>query len=306
MLRSKTPKLTSVEITDMDSETSGNINLTRPAHPILETVYDGWFRLTDCTADFKIANTNIVSMNNLNNEIRPQKAGNTTITSTYNGQKVVQKIEVSPQKSQQPCYATKTPITIDGNLSDWSKLSISVDKPVNIVDATAWKGAADLSNWFDCKYDANFFYIAIQTTDEFINSAADKDPWFQDGVEIRLDARPDAKRLFGQGKEFEDILLIAMSPANTGETRTAYNAAKLPAGTKAVCVVTPTGHNTEIAIPIAYINEKSGKQWDGIRLNVVVNDLDDDYKGFRGDKLWWQPDWRTPDSTWGAGTFVRK
>jgi hypothetical protein len=97
-----------------------------------------------------------------------------------------------------------------------------------------------------------------------------------------------------------------MSPANTGETRTAYNAAKLPAGTKAVCVVTPTGHNTEIAIPIAYINEKSGKQWDGIRLNVVVNDLDDDYKGFRGDKLWWQPDWRTPDSTWGAGTFVRK
>jgi enterochelin esterase-like enzyme len=306
MLRSKTPKLTSVEITDMDSETSGNINLTRPAHPILETVYDGWFRLTDCTADFKIANTNIVSMNNVNNEIRPKKAGNTTITSTYNGQKIVEKITVSPQKSQQSCYAAKTPITIDGNLSDWSKLSISVDKPVNIADATAWKGAADLSYWFDCKYDANFFYIAIQTTDEFINSAADKDPWFQDGVEIRLDARPEAERLFGQGREFEDILLIAMSPANTGETRTAYNAAKLPAGTKAICVATPTGHNTEIAIPIAYINEKSGKQWDGIRLNVVVNDLDDDYKGFRGDKLWWQPDWRTPDSTWGAGTFVRK
>ena len=41
-------------------------------------------------------------------------------------------------------------------------------------------------------------------------------------------------------------------------------------------------------------------------MNVVVNDFDNDYKGFAGDKLWWQADWRTPDSLWGTGTFERR
>jgi hypothetical protein len=215
-------------------------------------------------------------------------------------------VEVTPQKAQQSCYAANKPIVIDGNLSDWPKLPVVVEKPLKSSDVLAWNGPDDLSYRFGCTYDDKFFYVAIQTTDQYLNSVPEKDPWMQDGIEVRIDARPEAERLFGQGKEFQDILLVAMSPARAGETRAPYSAAKLPDGTKAVCIATPTGHNTEIAIPISYVNEKAGKQWNAVRLNVVVNDFDDDYKGFTGDKMWWQADWRTPDSTWGSGTFVKK
>ncbi len=129
----------------------------------------------------------------------------------------------------------------------------------------------------------------------------------QDGVEVRIDARPSSERLFIRGKkEFEDILLVAMSPAQAGETRLPYSAEKLPEGTKAVCKVTPAGYNTEIAIPFSYLDAKAGKPWRDVRVNIVVNDFDDDYKGFKGDKCWWQSDWRSPDTRWGSGTFERQ
>ncbi len=305
MLRAKTPQLTSVEINDMDAETSGVINLTRPVHPVLETVYDNWFRLTDCTAEFSIANAKIASFDKSTNQMTPITAGHTAIASSYDGRKITRQITIDAPAAQQSCYAAKNNITIDGNLSDWAELAVKVDKPLKSTDAIEWKGPADLTYRFDCRYDDSFFYIAIQATDDRINSVPGKDPWFQDGIEVRLDARPESMRMFGQGKEFQDVMLIAMSPAKTIETSTPYNAAKLPAGVKAVCLTTPTGHNTEIAIPIAYLNEKAGKPWTAIRMNVVVNDFDDNYKDFKGDKLWWQPDWRTPDSTWGSGTFVK-
>lgn len=308
MLRTKTPQLTGVEITAMESEATdgGPINLARPGHVVLETIYDNWFRLTDCTAEFTLANPKVATLNTTTNELRPNAAGHTTVTAMYNGSKIVQQVTVAAPQAQQPCAATKTPIVVDGNLSDWPTLPVLVDKPQKDSDTMAWSGPADLSYRFGCTYDTQYFYVAVQTTDQYLNSEPGKDPWQQDGVEVRLDARPAAERQFGQGEEFKDMLLVAISPARAGAPSVPYTAEKLPAGTKAVCVATPTGHNTEIAIPIAYLNEKATQPWRAVRLNVVVNDFDDDYTGFTGDKLWWQADWRTPTSTWGSGTFVKK
>lgn len=307
MLRTKPSQLTGVEITEMDAEEGGPIHLARPGHVVLETVYDGWFRLTDCTAKFTVADPKLVSLSAATNEVRPKAAGHTTVASSFAGRRVVQQIEAPAPQAQQSVSAAKRPVTVDGDLADWPALPIVVDRPRTSDDISAWSGPADLSYRFGCTYDDQFFYVAVQTTDERLNSAPEKDPWFQDGVEVRIDARPEAERLYGQGgKEFQEILLIALSPARPGESRAAFNAAKLPAGTKAVCVATAAGHNTEVAIPISYLNEKAGKQWSGVRLNVVVNDFDDDFAGFRGDRLWWQPDWRTPDNSWGSGTFQRQ
>lgn len=308
MLRTKTPTMTGVEITEMESESmaGGPINLARPGHLVLETIYDNWFRLTDCTAEFSIKNSKVASLTKITNEIRPITPGRTTVTSSYAGRKIVRDVQVVHPTAQQQCVATQTPIAIDGDLSDWPKLPVLVEKPLNASDVSLWSGPADLSYRFGCTYDDKYFYVAIQTTDEIIDSVPGKDPWFQDGVEVRLDARPEKERMFGQGKEFEDFLLVAMSPAKAGGSSIPHNVDKLPAGTKAVCVATPTGHNTEIAIPISYLNEKAGQPWHAVRLNVVVNDFDNDYKGFGGDKFWWQADWRTPGSTWGSGTFVKK
>lgn len=305
MLRKQTPTLTGVEITEMASVGNGPISLTRPGHAILEMVYDNWFRLTDCTAEFAVAEANVVSLSEVTNELRPKAAGRTTLTSSFGGRTITQQVAVAAPKAQEPCNAAKTPITVDGNLADWASLPVVVDKPQD-GGVSAWSGPADLSYRFGCTYDDQFFYVAIQTTDSLINSVEAKDPWLQDGIEVRMDARPEPDRLFGQGKEFTDFLLVAMSPARAGEARAAHNAAGLPEGSKAVCIATTTGHNTEIAIPLSYLNEKAGGPWSAVRVNVVVNDFDDDPKGFTGDKLWWQPDWRSPANTWGSGTLQRQ
>lgn len=307
MLRTKTPQLTGVEITDVDAVAGGTISLARRGHAVLETVYDNWFRLTDCTAKFAVADPAVVSFDETLNELRPQAAGKTTISSSFAGRQIVQQVEVPASELPLACKATKRPVVVDGDLSDWSDLPCRVDAPQSDGDAPAWTGPSDLSYRFACTHDDQFLYIAIQTTDDHLNSEPDKDPWFQDGIEVRLDARPAAERLLGRGdNEGSDILLVAMSPARPGETRLPYDSAKLPPGTKAVCKATPAGHNTEIAIPFTYLDEKAGKPWTDVRINIVVNDLDNDYQGFRGDKIWWRPDWRDRSNIRGSGTFERQ
>jgi len=77
----------------------------------------------------------------------------------------------------------------------------------------------------------------------------------------------------------------------------------LPPGTKVACVQTPTGHNTEIAIPASYLDGRQGRSWRAFRLNVAVDDFD---KPGRGAQLWWRPDWRTARTRPGSGTFHRE
>jgi len=301
LLRLKKPTFTKAEIVEIDSTAKGPIQLGRMGHAVLETEYDGWFRLVDCTADFKVAAPSVVSLGTDLNDLQPLKPGETTLSTSYNGHKIAQKAAVLPPIASLSCVQTAKPVTVDGDLSEWPKLPI-------VVNASQKNPAepSDLSYRFACSHDDKFFYIAIQTTDAIIKSMPDKDPWFQSSVEVRIDARPSSERLFIRGKkEFEDILLVAMSPAKEGETRLPYNAAKLPEGTQAACKITPMGYNTEIAIPFSYLDAKAGKPWKDVRVNIVVNAFHDDYKGAAGEKLWWQPDWRSPDVIWGSGTFKR-
>jgi len=307
LLRLRKPAFTKAEIVEIDSTINGPIQLGRMGRAVLETEYDGWFRLTDCTASLKVADPSIVSLGSDINELQPRSPGETTISASYDGHKITRNVKVPPPIAPLPCPAVKKPVTVDGDLSEWPKLPFVVDAPRKNTEAEGWTGPSDLSYRFGCAHDDKFLYIAIQTTDDIIKSDPDKDPWFQDGVEVRIDARPKSQRLFIRGKdEFKDILLVAMSPSKAGETRLPYKSTELPEGTQAVCKVTPTGYNTEIAIPFSYLDAKAGKPWQDVRINVVVNDFDNDSKGAKAKKLWWQADWRTPDDIWGAGTFERR
>ena len=303
LLRTKTPQLVRVEIAETDTLGDGLIRLARTGHVVLEPVYENGFRLTDCTAKITVKNPAVATFDEDTRELRPQAPGQTTITSSFAGREIVQQLVVPPAPPALPCPAVTRPVVIDGDLSDWPALPLTVDAPATPTDVLAWSGPADLSYRFACAHDDRFLYVAIQTTDDHLASAPDKNPWVQDGVELRLDARPAAERRLALDR---DILVVAMSPALAGENRLPYNAAKLPEGTKAICKATPTGHNTEIAIPFAYLNAKAGKPWTDVRLNLVVDDNDNDYKGFTADKLWWKPDWRTAGNILGSGTFERK
>ena len=78
---------------------------------------------------------------------------------------------------------------------------------------------------------------------------------------------------------------------------------RLPAGTQAVCVKTPTGHVTEIAIPGAYLDGQQGRAWQEFRLGLAVDDSDVPGEAVQ---LWWLPDWRRSQHIPGSGTFRRR
>jgi hypothetical protein len=122
---------------------------------------------------------------------------------------------------------------------------------------------------------------------------------------VRFDARAEPDRSQGRGhREFKDILVVSMSPGVTRDKMVLYSADQIDPRVKAICVKTETGHNTEIGIPVSYLNEKQGGEWKQFRLNIAVNDFDQVAGPLKA--LWWRPDWRSPQTYAGSGTFERK
>jgi hypothetical protein len=191
---------------------------------------------------------------------------------------------------------TTIPVVVDGKHDEWSRFPFS----------GAASDPKDLSYQFAVEHDDRFVYIAVKTTDDVSVLNSKKEPWSQDGIEVRFDARPEPLRSQGRGHgESKDILVVSMSPAGTpGEEMVLYDAKELPPGVKAVCVKTPTGMQEEIAIPISYLNERQGGAWTGFRLNVTIDDFDQVAGPLKAH--WWRPDWRGPETFAGSGTFERK
>jgi 3',5'-cyclic AMP phosphodiesterase CpdA len=193
------------------------------------------------------------------------------------------------------CPARTAPVVVDGNLDEWNSFPFSAKA----------SDAKDCSYQFAVEHDEKFVYVAVKTTDDRAILNPNKEPWSQDGIEVRLDARPEPQRSQGRGHgEFKDILVLSMSPGITPDKMVLYGADQIPAGVKAICVKTPTGHNTEIAIPVSYLNEKRGGEWTQFRLNVAVNDFDEVVGPLKA--LWWRPDWRYANTFAGSGTFEKK
>ena len=194
-------------------------------------------------------------------------------------------------------------ITVDGDLSEWSwqALPYMVEQPAQIqFNKQAWQGPRDGSFRFGVAMDDTYLYVAVVVQDDELQTREGNYPWEQDSVELRVNALPDPQRSQSRGlKEFEDILLLAIVPGQTEQE--AFAKERLPEGFRAVSRKTADGHVTEVAIPHAYLNEKQGGSWEAVRLNVAVDDHDAD----GGAQIWWQPDWRTPDTLTGSGTFQR-
>lgn len=196
---------------------------------------------------------------------------------------------------------------VDGSLDDWGNLPFVVKKPAVITGkAESWTGADDCSFNFGIEVDEEYVYIGVEVVDErpiYLK----KVPWRQDGIEVRVDGRRDPARSAGRngGLDMEDFLIIALSPdAGTGEGVTVARERLQELGVKAVCLATPTGHRTEIAIPNAYFVERQGKDWQGLRLNIAVDDFDEETGPLA--QLWWLPSWSAPENFAGSGTFKRR
>jgi hypothetical protein len=153
-------------------------------------------------------------------------------------------------------------------------------------------------------YDDDNVYLAVEATDEKHVTDPKQMPWRQDGVELFLSAVPDPQRsqLRGWGHLWNEELQLAIAGPSTDDL-VVWERARHPKGTRIARRRTASGHATEVAIPVAYFDEKQGQPWEAFRLNVAVNDSD--VPGERV-QIWWRPDWRRSEKTYaGSGTFVK-
>ncbi|MBT3345961.1 MAG: hypothetical protein HN712_15050 [Gemmatimonadetes bacterium] len=195
------------------------------------------------------------------------------------------------------------PVVVDGELDEWQDMAFHVTEPAEIdVAPESWVGPADCSWRFAVQMDDNNLYIAVEVTDEQ-QIYLQKNAWSQDGLELRLDARPDPARSQGRD-EGGTALAIAISPDHVPDNMILLAREALEQqGVRAVGVPTESGHAYEVSIPLSYIEEKQGVGWDRIRFNMAVDDYDDDSGPLA--QLWWQPDWRDDTNFSGSGTFRR-
>lgn len=192
----------------------------------------------------------------------------------------VERVTVCPERT--------APVQIDGKLDDWAAMPLGGE-----------------TYRFAVEHDERNVYLAVKVKDDRLVLSQLKEPWSQDGVEIRLDARSEPQRSQGRGRgEFKDILVVSMSPGEAPEKFVLYNREALPKDVRVACVKTADGFAAEVAIPAGYLDGKQGGAWKQFRLNVTVDDYDDVAGPLKA--TWWRPDWRSPRTFSGSGTFERK
>ena len=199
------------------------------------------------------------------------------------------------------------PVVVDGDLGEWGELPFSAMQPGQLrMEPAAWDGPEDCSFRFSVMMCDDFLYLAVAAVDDTVLRVDEVPRWFQDGIEVRIDARPEPRRsTWNQPDgEFDEFLFLALRPGDTPADQDVYRSDRIPEGVQAVCVRTPGGHHTEVAIPHAVLDAYRGDDWNALRINIAVNDLDRPGGGFV--QYWWRPDWRTPESYDGSGTFYRR
>ena len=194
---------------------------------------------------------------------------------------------------------------IDGRIEDGPELPLGFDVPAQIHQIKPnYHGIDDAKLGFGLQMDEQFLYVGLKIQDDQYYGDPKAPIWVQDSVAIILDARPLAESSQGKGgrEVYEDFQFFAISPEiDDNGNHVRYISDKWPEGSKSAAHRTPDGFTAEFAIPLSYLEEKQGKDWQHFRFNVAIDDND----AGEASRLWWRPDWRTDENYPGSGTFIR-
>ncbi|MHA7100446.1 metallophosphoesterase [Roseivirga pacifica] len=191
-------------------------------------------------------------------------------------------------------------IQVDGDLSDWGKLSkqSGVGKSIK-ADPFSHQGSKDAAFQFDVAYDKDYVYLAANVQDDDIDGVQSVNPARQDGFHFILDAKgmDSAQATWG-------ALAISTSPLSNGKLNNeVFRANRLPEGTKVVTKPTKSGYTVEVAVPISYVVEQQGANWKHLRINAYQTDFDKDK--MHETTIYWRPLWNSAESFVGSGMFKK-
>ena len=204
------------------------------------------------------------------------------------------------------CPKQSQAIAVDGALKEWFTPACACLTPAQILpNELNWDGTGDASFEFHTAHDGQYLYIGVRVFDDVLWTNASSAPRKQDGLQIRLDARPEPERFVGRGEEDGQQtrhLLVHLSPGEESGKPCVLDLDTLPKGLQAASAPNPSGYEAEVAIPMTYLEERQGGNVKGFRLNVTICDYDSAVD--TGTSLWWRPDWRKNENIPGSGMFI--
>jgi len=213
---------------------------------------------------------------------------------TVNAEKYEWNTKVHLQPNEKLLIGETTKATVvDGNLDEWDSLRFFKQ---DSASATGFR--------FDIRTDDKFLYMAVDVTDKDIQAPSSQTNLNQDGVFVVFDPSQMNKSAFnlrnpgGMGREW--LFMIANPTANEFELGFKEH---MPTGLTGKGRKTAKGYAIEYAIPQALLQRFQGADWNNIRLNIVVADLNTGDTG-QPHRINWQPDWM--ENYPGSGMFFKR
>ena len=194
----------------------------------------------------------------------------------------------------------ETPVTVDGDLSEWDQLPIALQEPAQIEgEAASWSGPDDVSYRFGVERDAENIYVGVEVLDDQVIARPNNLRGKRDWMTMHFDARAEPNRSNSRGRG--SWLRLGAPPP---EEASFYEEEDVAGKTARVASLrTERSYNVEISAPVSFTVEKQGPDWTAIRINAVATDVDADGSVV---KIWWKPSWRGLEDIPASGTFVKR
>ncbi|WP_051235331.1 metallophosphoesterase [Marinimicrobium agarilyticum] len=197
-------------------------------------------------------------------------------------------------------------IELDGRLTEWQTGAFFTAADNQYLQAENWSGLSDADFSWSVAEGDDYVVLALKVTDDNIVRSESQDVWAGDTMLITLDARPSTRRRLKStyNNRVPGERFMVLQPPAQGLDGDLKGNPKVPDAIQQVVHLTDTGYTAEIAIPHELLNEDHGSQWDGLRLNVLLRDVDPNEPGMVGRE--WLPSWDYEGSIGGAGSFYRE
>lgn len=194
-----------------------------------------------------------------------------------------------------------TKIKLDGNLKEWKNADwISVEN----MDGAPFdfNGPTDCSLKFAKAYDDDYFYVAINITDNDLYIKEEGSHWNQDRIVLGLDARTTNLSAFNKGEGRGRDWIAYLRTFKKEDP--VYNENRLPTEVKTQVKRNDTGVTMEIAFPLEYIQKMGGADWSSLRFGLGYYDYDTDDEN--PTTHFWFPAWNANQDIPGSGMLFKE
>lgn len=183
---------------------------------------------------------------------------------------------------------------VDGNLKEWGELRYEIES----------EDPNSLSAKFDLYQDGENLYLAANVKDDKVIVYGSGSPWTQDYIGLCMNAEKKEKSALSVGKSwYKNEMYYLQTPEMVDKRTRIWPPNKLPEGSAYKCVANDDGYTMEWSIPLSYIIEKQGEDWESIRFNLMIGDKDIDEKEPK--MYYWKANWRSGDNILGSGLFFK-